>query len=230
MQIKNQGKSMSAAGRGQRHIAQFDLEVLCLLRGEQDRVIAALGIPRRGNNGLHFLRTVGRDEKARGHKLYPVGGGTGRTPGSGEYLLVFFVVPEIGDLDAHLHRVSAFIGGCQTELKGHSWFEFLPHLARRQTERLRRSHGRPGRNRQQEQNRTERVMSHHGTVIVKVRVALSLPVNAPGPLLVLETNRPRKRVMATRSDADAVICTGVPVIWVNGPVLAPESSNCSTVG
>ncbi len=67
---------MSAAGRGQRHIAQFDLEVLCLLRREQhqaaethigkhalpvgfskgklrlglhkqDRVIAALGIPRR---------------------------------------------------------------------------------------------------------------------------------------------------------------------------------------
>src|SRR5579871_4864520 len=70
---------------------------------------------------------------------------------------------------------------------------------------------------------------HHGTVMVKVRVAVSEPVKTPTPL-ALETNRPKKRVIELRSAAEFVICTGVVVIWVNGPPLALESSSCNTVG
>src|SRR5438270_10337657 len=76
------------------------------------------------------------------------------------------------------------------------------------------------------------VIIAYGTVIVKVSVAASLPRKAVAPL-ILETNKPRKRVMELRLAAVDVICVAVPDVvpmLLYGPALAAASRNIKMVG
>src|SRR5262249_35982590 len=71
------------------------------------------------------------------NELNPVRCGTGGGSGIGKHLLVFLVVPEVSDLDAHLHRSITAVRSRETYLEGNAGLEFLAHLGRSKAERLR---------------------------------------------------------------------------------------------
>ena len=62
--------------------------------------------------------------------------------------------------------------------------------------------------------------------MVKVSVAESLPAN----VVLLETNRPRNRVIVLRFAAVVVMFVAVVLIELNGPALAAASRNPSDPG
>ena len=95
---------------------------------EEDRVIAALCVRWRRDNGLHFLRAVRADLEVVRHKLYPVGGGARRGSGRGEDFLVLLVVPEIRDLNVHVHGRIAGIDGGEIKLERNAGLKVFPHL------------------------------------------------------------------------------------------------------
>ncbi len=136
-----------------------------------------------------FCVPCGPTSKWSGTNCIQLAAERGEVPGEEKTFLVLLVVPEIGDLNVHVHGRFAGIDRGKIKLEWHTGLEGSPQLAPAPDPAI--AHGLAARAARQAARKAgeqsfrgfdSSSSLHYGTVIVKVRVAESFPRKAVAPL------------------------------------------------